>query len=61
MEKLVKIIGHEAQPEEAITAIYYCQSVLPAGLVLLAACCLITYRLDGDTLAIMRAEQAAAG
>ena len=49
------------QPEEAITAIYYCQSVLPASLVLIAACFMIAYRLDGSTLAAMREEEMPAG
>jgi len=47
------------QPEQAITAIYYCQSVLPAVLVLMAAGFMIFYRLDASTLASLR-EQAPA-
>jgi GPH family glycoside/pentoside/hexuronide:cation symporter len=49
------------QPEEAITAIYFCQSVLPAALVCIAACFMIFYRLDGNTLAVMREEELPAG
>lgn len=49
----------DTQPESAITAIYYCQSVLPAVLVMIAACFMITYRLDGETLAELRDKAAA--
>lgn len=48
------------QPAEAITAIYYCQSLLPAGLVMLAAGCIAFYRLDVKQLQAMR-QAAVAG
>lgn len=44
------------QPEQAITAIYYCQSVLPAALIMIAAGFMIFYRLDASTLASLRRE-----
>ena len=44
------------QPQEAIMAIYYCQSVLPAVLILIAACFMVFYRLDATTLASLREE-----
>jgi GPH family glycoside/pentoside/hexuronide:cation symporter len=44
------------QSAEAIRAIYYCQSVLPAALVAISALFIIRYRLDEKMLRALRTE-----
>lgn len=45
------------QSAEAITAIYYCQSVLPATFVAISALFIIRYSLDQETLQALRAKE----
>jgi GPH family glycoside/pentoside/hexuronide:cation symporter len=51
--------GKVHQPDTAITAIVASQSWIPAGLLLVGAMLLLTYRLSGPQLAALRAKAAA--